>query len=1037
VVIVVFFQACARKMSVEEARQVTVSMSNGSFVPPNRNIEDMLAFLEKTNFKKQKEINEIIKTANSTPPANETEKSLAKFYAKRGTAAHNLGLFNLAMSDIRLSIQYADRAGIQPADLMSLLGYYEGWIGNYRNAIETAEKALELKSDRIGNYRRLIELYLKVGKIDSAQKLSQKGISLVRRDLNPNHPWARYHAAEVAGIKSSLLEAKGNYLAAEPLRREAHKKFEEFSSSRDFKNLVKRAGFYPYWAQTARIKLANNLTEQDRIIEAELEIRKCIIELAELFGKESPIVGDSLALLGKTLLEQGRIEDTEKLLRTSIKIFQSSDIFSGSLAMASVKMLLGKILMVKTDFSGAMREFDSLKDNMKDNQFLYKNIFIRNPSIIICLLKTGRINEGMEFISSAYDFNRKAFGEDHYLSAELLGMRGIAYSKINNNSQAYRDFSNAIPILFKTYESSKRNYLKYYRLKVVVESYLDFLWQIRKYRLEKELGIDVTLESFKFIDILHGSSVYNALSASAARISADNTGLADLIRKEQDALKQINVIQAILSDTITVSDDQKIPGVVEDLKDRLINLNNARNTLLTEIYNRFPKYSELTRFSRSNASETQKYIKPSEALISIYPADNRTYIWGIPYKGKTQFISIDLDKKRLEEMISSLRRSLTPDPEVLGDIINFDINLAYDLYDKLLKPVKENWKGAKNLIIIASGPLGQLPFSILPTSKSNFQNTKGMLFSEYRQVPWLIRKVSITRLPSVSSFTKLRVLPIGILTRKAFVGFGDPLFNEAQLAEAEKRTRDSSMTLAIRGRQIQIRGIRISEIGTLDDNKITSCKISDLNRLPDTATEITHIANTLGANSSNDIFLGKNAAEHKVKTMDLSDRKVVAFATHALVSGDLDGLDQPALALSSPIVTKDREDGLLTMGEIMQLKLNADWVVLSACNTGAADGKGAEAISGLGHAFFYAGSRALMVSMWPVETTSAAKLTTSLFKHQMEDPTLSRAQALRKSMLDLLDSTKMMDSETGKVVATYAHPLFWAPFIIVGDSGLN
>ena len=171
--------------------------------------------------------------------------------------------------------------------------------------------------------------------------------------------------------------------------------------------------------------------------------------------------------------------------------------------------------------------------------------------------------------------------------------------------------------------------------------------------------------------------------------------------------------------------------------------------------------------------------------------------------------------------------------------------------------------------------------------------------------------------------------------------------------------------------------------------------------------------------------------------MDLSDRRVIAFATHALMAGDLDGLDQPALALSAPSISGGDEDGLLTMGEILRLKLNADWIVLSACNTGAAEGKGADAVSGLGRAFFYAGTRAVLVSMWPVETTSARKLTTGLFRYQREDKKLSRARALRKSVLELIDGPGLKDDVTGKIAASYAHPLFWAPFIIVGESGRN
>jgi CHAT domain-containing protein len=125
------------------------------------------------------------------------------------------------------------------------------------------------------------------------------------------------------------------------------------------------------------------------------------------------------------------------------------------------------------------------------------------------------------------------------------------------------------------------------------------------------------------------------------------------------------------------------------------------------------------------------------------------------------------------------------------------------------------------------------------------------------------------------------------------------------------------------------------------------------------------------------------------------------------------------------------------MGEIMKLRMNADWVVLSACNTGAADGAGAEAVSGLGRAFFYAGTRAILVSMWPAETTSAKELTTRLFQYQKEGEEFSRARALRKSMLGLIDGPGFKDNATGKIVANYAHPLFWASFIIVGDSGFE
>ncbi len=170
-----------------------------------------------------------------------------------------------------------------------------------------------------------------------------------------------------------------------------------------------------------------------------------------------------------------------------------------------------------------------------------------------------------------------------------------------------------------------------------------------------------------------------------------------------------------------------------------------------------------------------------------------------------------------------------------------------------------------------------------------------------------------------------------------------------------------------------------------------------------------------------------------MKSNDLSSYGVISFATHGLVPGDLNGLDEPALALSSPAITKEKNDGLLTMSEILSLKLNADFAVLSACNTAAADGQGAEAVSGLGRAFFYAGAKALLVSNWPVNSGSTTDLMSRLFKVLSTDTVLSRSEALRRTKLHQIMKGGFRSG--GKLEFSYAHPIFWAPFTIVGDGG--
>ena len=168
------------------------------------------------------------------------------------------------------------------------------------------------------------------------------------------------------------------------------------------------------------------------------------------------------------------------------------------------------------------------------------------------------------------------------------------------------------------------------------------------------------------------------------------------------------------------------------------------------------------------------------------------------------------------------------------------------------------------------------------------------------------------------------------------------------------------------------------------------------------------IGKVLGAETS-DLVLGLDATEAKVKQSRLDQYRIVYFATHGLVAGELERFSrtrsEPALALTFPDKASDLDDGLLQATEISALKLNADWVVLSACNTAASDVVGAEALAGLARAFLYAGARSLVVSHWPVADDATAKLMTALFAVAKDEPNLSHAEAMQKAMLSLIGSS--------------------------------
>jgi CHAT domain-containing protein len=206
--------------------------------------------------------------------------------------------------------------------------------------------------------------------------------------------------------------------------------------------------------------------------------------------------------------------------------------------------------------------------------------------------------------------------------------------------------------------------------------------------------------------------------------------------------------------------------------------------------------------------------------------------------------------------------------------------------------------------------------------------------------------------------------------------------------------------------------------------------------LPETADELCAVAQLTGAGEPS-VHLGAKASETNVKQLSaagtLKQARIVHFATHGLLAGETQTLAQaraePALLLTPPDTASETDDGLLTASEVARLDLNADWVILSACNTAGADNAGAEAMSGLARAFFYAGARALLVTHWYVDSDAAVRLTTRTIAEMQRDPAIGRDEALRRAMVAV-----MAAGDRPKDAPPAAHPSVWAPFVVVGDS---
>jgi CHAT domain-containing protein len=627
--------------------------------------------------------------------------------------------------------------------------------------------------------------------------------------------------------------------------------------------------------------------------------------------------------------------------------------------------------------------------------------------------------------------NVEVLGERHWDTAMSRGLLGAAKLARGDVPGALAEFDAALPILLQSSRQSDDeetgSVARDKQLKMVFESTMG--------ALARSGRADAAEQAFRLADAVRGQGVQRALAQSSARAAAADPALAELVRQEQDTQKQAGALQGLLTNVLASAERDE--NAVRALRTQIDSLRSARAALRGEIERRFPAYAQLIDPRPATIDETRRSLRPGEALIATYVGRERSFVWAVPHSGNVAFAAVDKGQRQIAEAVTNLRKALDPNAATLGDIPAFDVALANSLYNDLLKPVEAGFASADSLLVVPHDALGQLPFGVLVTQSIALRAERQgeALFATYKDVPFLIRKAAITQLPSVAALSTLRGLPVPPANRRAFVGFGDPWFSPQQAQEARAAATQTAQ-LQTRDAALQTRGLPLVRRSAPATQNVDSAELAMLPRLPDTADEVKGIALALNADAS-DVILGAQANERTVKSMDLSNRRVVMFATHGLIPGDLNGLTQPALALSAPNVADVDGDGLLTLDEVLALKLNADWVVLSACNTATGDGAGAEAVSGLGRAFFYAGTRALLVSNWPVETTSARELTTDLFARQARDPALARAQALRQAMAGLIDGNGYVDPASRATVFAYSHPIFWAPFSLVGDGGGN
>lgn len=567
-----------------------------------------------------------------------------------------------------------------------------------------------------------------------------------------------------------------------------------------------------------------------------------------------------------------------------------------------------------------------------------------------------------------------------YLLAKSIRLQGRRDEALVYATQAFTDFeaSDLAKAKPRSVDSAK-----------ILEEIL-----LTKVPLANRTGVSLTDSLFQSLQKWHESTSGKTIEQLFKRLTSDEGALATLIRERQDLVRRRTAT------TVDVARSILVPRESAGASD-IVGIDKNLERVNQRIASEFPRFSVLTTNVAANLNDTQNALGPDDALLAWFIGDEGAWIV-IVRSGDARILPLSVQAAEVQKKIQSLRKAIELGESGLGV---FPAKKANDLYRDLFAPAETYLKGVRHLYSVVGPTVSNLPLSVLLTSEPAKQYINPGDLETLKNAPWLIKQYSITMLPSVSSLHMLRTISSPRTVRAPFLGIGDPVLG-GNLSE----------TVGLRSvPQVRFRG-------SLADVK----QVSLLVPLPETADELKMMGRALSPDGGV-LMLGKQATERAVKAAPLDHYRVLGFATHGLIAGEFSGIREPGLVLSPPAEPTDEDDGVLTSSEVAQLKLNADWVLLSACNTGAGDGGTTnDVLGGLANSFFYAGARSLLVSHWKVASTATVALTTETVRLS-EQPGVSKAEAHRQAMLSMINSGD----------AIKAHPSVWAAFFLVGDDGLH
>jgi CHAT domain-containing protein/tetratricopeptide (TPR) repeat protein len=462
-------------------------------------------------------------------------------------------------------------------------------------------------------------------------------------------------------------------------------------------------------------------------------------------------------------------------------------------------------------------------------------------------------------------------------------------------------------------------------------------------------------------------------------------GISPPLKAEEQRLEQrLSAAEGRLGDLLAAKD---APAErVAEARAEVAELVGERLRLERRIRAEHPRYAEVRYPTPLGLAEVEARLAPGQALLEYSVGQDASFLFVVTREGLATYRLPPAAE--LRDDVEAFRRAVTSrERRAQGAFVL----ASRKLYQALVAPAEAALAGARELLIAPDGALYYLPFEALLVPGGAGGGG---------EPPYLLRDRSIGYVPSASVVASLGAGGDGRGRRgeaeKLFVAFADPDYGGASDSAAlgVRPAPDAARSASRRG--------------------ATGGGTAGLPRLVESAREVREIAALFGAERSA-LYLRADATEENVKTSPhLATAEWVHFAAHGVIDEAQPRRSGLALARGGAAA----EDGVLRVGEIFNLDLGADLVVLSACDTGLGKEVSGEGLVGLTRAFLYAGTPSVVVSLWEVEDRSTADLMVAFKRHL--DRGADRAEALRRAKLELAGS------------ANAARPREWAPFILIG-----